>query len=161
MRLILREEVDHLGGRGDVVNVRRGYARNFLLPKRLAMEVNDDNLRLVEKEKKIYLVKLAKEKGEAEALANRLSAVKLNFQRKVHGETEELYGSVSPSDVAEALAEKGFTLEKRKITLSEPIKSIGEFAATIKIHPEVSATFPVTVEKDDTTEEIKDENRET
>jgi large subunit ribosomal protein L9 len=161
MRLILREEVDHLGGRGDVVNVSRGYARNFLLPKRLAMEVNDDNLRLIEKEKKIYLVKLAKEKGEAETLANRLSAVTLNFRRKIHGETEELYGSVSPTDVAEALAEKGFTVEKRKIMLSEPIKSIGEFSATIKFHPEVSASFPITVEKDETAEVVKDENRET
>ena len=161
MRLILREEVDHLGGRGDVVNVSRGYARNFLLPKRLAMEVNDDNLRLIKKEKKIYLVKVAKEKGDAEVLASRLSTVTLNFRRKVHGETEELYGSVTPSDIAEALAEKGFTVEKRKIALSEPIKSIGEFAATIKFHPEVSASFPVIVEKDETAEEAKDENRET
>ena len=160
MRLILREEVDHLGGRGDVVNVSRGYARNFLLPKRLAMEVNDDNLRLIKKAKKIYLVKVAKEKGDAEVLA-RLSTVTLNFRRKVHGETEELYGSVTPSDIAEALAEKGFTVEKRKIALSEPIKSIGEFAATIKFHPEVSASFPVIVEKDETAEEAKDENRET
>ena len=150
MRLILREEVDHLGGRGDVVNVSRGYARNFLLPKRLAMEVNDDNLRLIKKAKKIYLVKVAKEKGDAEVLASRLSTVTLNFRRKVHGETEELYGSVTPSDIAEALAEKG-----------EPIKSIGEFAATIKFHPEVSASFPVIVEKDETAEEAKDENRET
>lgn len=153
MRLILREEVDHLGRRGDIVNVTRGYARNYLLPKRLAMEINDDNLRLIEKEKKIYEAKLAKEKGEAEGLANSLSAVKLSFARRVHGEGEELYGSVSPTDIAEALAEKGFTIEKRKISV-EPIKKVGEYTISVKLHPEVTANFPVTVEKDETAETV-------
>ncbi len=160
MRLILREEVDHLGGRGDIVNVSRGYGRNFLLPKRLAMEVTDDNLRQVQKEKKIYLAKVAKEKGEAEVIASRFSAVKITFRRRVHGEGEELYGSVSPADIAEALEKKGFAVEKRKIVLGEPIKSLGEFSVSIKLHPEVSATFPVTVEKDETVGETKDEKAE-
>ena len=157
MRLILREEVDHLGSRGDIVNVARGYARNFLLPKRLAMEVNDDNLRLVEKEKKIYEVRLAEEKGAAETLAASFAAVKLTFKRKVHGDGEELYGSVSPTDVAEALEHKGLTVEKRKIALSEPVKSLGEYTVSIKLHPEVTASFPVTVEKD---EEVEKEEKE-
>lgn len=149
MRLILREEVDHLGRRGDIVNVARGYARNFLLPKRLAMEVTDDNLRLIEKEKKLYEEKLAEEKVEAESLAASFAGVALSFQRKVHGEGNELYGSVTPSDVAEALEQKGFTVEKRKVALSEPIKSLGDFTASIKLHPEVTVSFPVTVIRDE------------
>ena len=157
MRLILREEVDHLGRRGDIVNVARGYARNFLLPKRLAMEVNDDNLRLIDKEKKIYEVRLAQEKGEAETLATSFAGVKLTFKRKVHGDGEELYGSVSPTDVAEALEQKGLTVEKRKIALSEPVKSLGGYTASIKLHPEVTASFPITVEKD---EEVEKEEKE-
>lgn len=149
MRLILRKEVDHLGARGDIVNVARGYARNFLLPKRLAMEITDDNLLLIGKEKKIYDAKLAEEKVEAEALAGSFAAVKLKFTRKVHGEGEELYGSVSPTDVAEALEKQGLTVEKRKIALSEPVKSLGEYTVSIKLHPEVTASFPITVEKDE------------
>ncbi|MGH9388507.1 MAG: 50S ribosomal protein L9, partial [Vicinamibacteria bacterium] len=122
MRLILREEVDNLGKRGQVVNVSRGFARNYLLPQRLAMEVSDNNLRLIEKEKKVYEVKLAKEKEEAEVVAQALSAVKLIFRRKVKGDGQDLYGSVSLADLAEALEAKGFGLEKRKILLHEPLK---------------------------------------
>ena len=157
MRLILREEVEHLGGRGDVVNVARGYARNFLLPKRLAMKVNDDNLRLIGKEKKIYDARLAEEKVEAESLAASFAAVKLTFKRKVHGEGEELYGSVSPTDVAEALEQKGLTVEKRKIALSNPVKSLGDYTVSIKLHPEVTASFPITVEKDEEAETVEPE----
>ena len=149
MRLILREEVDHLGRRGDIVNVARGFARNYLLPKRLAMEVTNDNLRLIEKEKKIYEAKLAQEKVEAENLAASFKAVKLTFRRKVHGEENELYGSVSPSDVAEALEQKGLPVEKRKIAISAPVKTLGEYTVTIKFHPEVSAEFPIVVERDE------------
>jgi large subunit ribosomal protein L9 len=155
MRLILREEIDHLGRRGDIVNVARGYARNFLLPKRLAMEINDDNLRLIEKEKKIYEEKLAKEKVEAEAHAASFSAVKLTFKRKVHGEGEELYGSVSPTDVAEALENQGLTVEKRRIAISHPVKTLGEYTVSIKLHPEVTATFPITVEKEEDAESVE------
>jgi len=155
MRLILREEVEHLGGRGDIVNVARGYARNFLLPKRLAMEVNDDNLRLIGKEKKIYDARLAEEKVEAETLAVSFASVKLTFKRKVHGEGEELYGSVSPTDVAEALEQKGLTVEKRKIALSNPVKSLGDYTVSIKLHPEVTASFPITVAKDEEAETVE------
>lgn len=149
MRLILREEIDHLGRRGDIVNVARGYARNYLLPKRLAMEVTNDNLRLIEKEKKIYEAKLAKEKVEAETLAASFSSVKLTFERKVHGEGDELYGSVSPSDIAEALERQGLSVEKRKIALDHPVKNLGEYTVSIKLHPDVTASFPVTVVKDE------------
>lgn len=149
MRLLLREEVDHLGRRGQIVNVSRGYARNFLLPQRLAVEVTDDNLRMIEKEKKIYEAKLAKEKEEAEQFAKSLQALKLSFRRKVHGEGEDLYGSVSLSDVSEAIEAKGFSIEKKKIQLDEPFKTLGEFEVTIKLHPEVSVAIPLVVEKEE------------
>jgi large subunit ribosomal protein L9 len=149
MRLILREEVDNLGKRGQVVNVSRGFARNYLLPQRLAMEVSDNNLRLIEKEKKVYEVKLAKEKEEADVVAGALSGVKLTFRRKVHGDGQDLYGSVSLADLSEALEAKGFRLEKRKILLHEPLKTLGEFSIPVKLHPEVTVSFPVVVEKDE------------
>jgi large subunit ribosomal protein L9 len=148
MKLLLREEVDNLGKRGQIVNVARGYARNYLLPQRLAMEVTETNLRLIEKEKKIYEARLAKEKEEAEVVAKALSGVKLSFKRKVHGEGEELYGSVSLADVAEGLEAKGFKLEKRKIQLHEPLKALGEFSVPVKLHPEVTVSFAVVVEKE-------------
>lgn len=160
MRLILREEVDHLGRRGEIVNVTRGYARNFLIPKRLAMEVNVDNLLVVEKERKIYEARLAKEKGEAETLAASFTGVELLFKRKVHGDGEQLYGSVSPSDVTEALEQRGLSAEKRKISLSEPIKSLGKYTVSIKLHPEVTVSFPVTVEKDEQEEIVDEEKKE-
>jgi large subunit ribosomal protein L9 len=149
MRLILREEVDNLGKRGQVVNVARGFARNFLLPKRLAVEVTDANLRLIEKERKVYEAKLAKEKEEAEVVAEALSAVRLSFRRKVHGEGQDLYGSVSLADLGEALEKKGFHLEKRKILLYEPLKTLGEFTISVKLHPEVTVGIPVVVEKEE------------
>lgn len=147
MQLILRENVDKLGKKGDIVEVRPGFARNFLLPRNLAMEVNDNNVRRMEKDKKLVAVKHAKEKEEGEALASQISGIKLSFRRKVHG--EELYGSVSAADVVEALAAKGYSVERRQILLDEPIKSLGEFPVTARLHPEVSTTLTVTVEKEE------------
>ena len=147
MQLILRENVDKLGKRGDIVEVRSGFARNFLLPRNLAMVVNDNNVRRIEKDKKLVAVKHAKEKEESEALAAQISGMKLSFRRKVHG--EELYGSVSATDVVEALAAKGYSLERRRIQLDEPIKSLGEFPVTARLHPDVSTTLTVTVEKEE------------
>jgi large subunit ribosomal protein L9 len=146
--LILCEEVDNLGKRGQIVNVSRGFARNFLLPQKLAMEVSDNNLRLIEKEKKVYEAKLAKEKEDAEVVARALAAVKLSFRRKVKAESQDLYGSVSLADLAEALEGKGFKLEKRKILLHEPLKTVGEFSVSVKLHPEVTVSFPVVVERE-------------
>ena len=153
MRLILREEIDNLGKRGQIVNVSRGYGRNYLLPQRLAMEVTDQNLRLIEKERKVYEVRMAQEKEEAEGVARTMAGVRLSFRRKVHGEGQELYGSVSLSDVAEALEAKGFRFEKRKILLHEPLKALGEFSISVKLHPEVVVSFPVVVEKEEEEEE--------
>jgi len=147
MQLILCENVDKLGKKGQIIEVSKGYARNFLLPRKLAMEVNDNNVRRMEKEMKLVAVKHAKEKEESEVLAARIEGLKLSFRRKVHG--DELYGSVSAVDVAEALEAKGHAIEKRKIQLDEPIKSLGEFSVTAKLHPEVAATFTVVVEKEE------------
>jgi large subunit ribosomal protein L9 len=149
MRLILREEVDNLGKRGQVVNVARGFARNYLLPKKLAVEVTTGNLRLIEKEKKVYEAKLAQEKEEAEVVAQALSAVRLSFRRKVHGEGQDLYGSVSLADVGEALERKGFRLEKRKVLLHEPLKTLGEFTVQVKLHPEVTVGVPIVIEREE------------
>ncbi|HXV59693.1 MAG TPA: 50S ribosomal protein L9 [Vicinamibacteria bacterium] len=148
MRLILREEVENLGKRGEIVNVARGYARNYLLPRRLAVEITDENLRLIEKERKVYETRLAKEREDAENLASSLSGLKLSFRRKVHGEGQELYGSVSVTDVADAVAEKGFKIEKRKIQLDEPFKTLGEFSVVVRLHPQVEVSIPVIVEKE-------------
>ncbi len=147
MQLILREDVANLGKKGEKIDVASGYARNYLLPKKLAMEVNDNNLRQIEKEKKVLLAKLSKEKEEAEQLAVHLASVRLSFKRKVHG--EELYGSVSVTEIAEALEAKGFSVERRKILLEEPIKALGEFTISVKLHPEVSAPFSVVVDKEE------------
>ncbi len=147
MQLILREDVGDLGKKGDKVDVAPGYARNFLLPKKLAMEVNQNNLRQIEKEKKLLLAKLTKEKEEAEQLAAHLSSVRLVFRRKVHG--EELYGSVSVTEIVEALEAKGYSLERRKLLMEDPIKALGEFTLSVKLHPEVSAPFIVVVEKEE------------
>ncbi len=111
------------------------------------MEVNDNNLRRMEKDKKLLAVEHAKEREESEALASQISGMKLSFRRKVHG--EELYGSVSAADVAEALAAKGYSVERRRIQLDEPIKSLGVFPVTARLHPEVSTTVTVTVEKEE------------
>jgi len=147
MQLILCENIDKLGKKGDVVDVARGYARNFLLPRKLAMEVNDNNVRRMGKEMKLVAAKHAEEKEQYQALAARFEGVKLSFRRKVHG--DELYGSVSAVDVAEALEAKGHVVDKRKIQLDEPIKSLGEVSVTAKLHPEVTATFTVVVEKEE------------
>ncbi len=147
MQLILCENVDKLGKKGDVVEVRSGFARNFLMPQNLAMEVNDTNLRRMEKDKKLLAVQHVKEREESEALASQISGMQLSFRRKVHG--EELYGSVSAADVAKALAVKGYAVERRRIQLDEPIKSLGVFPVTARLHPEVSTTVTVTVEKEE------------
>lgn len=147
MQVILREDVDTLGKKGDTVDVARGYARNYLLPKKLAMEVNQNNLRMIEKEKKVLLVKFHEEKEEAEQLAERIRSVHLTFRRKVHG--DELYGSVSSGDITEALEKKGFSIEKRNVLLDESIRTLGEFDVSTKLHPEVTATFKVKVEKEE------------
>jgi large subunit ribosomal protein L9 len=146
MEVILREHVEHLGRRGEVVKVAAGYARNYLLPRNLALAVNEGNRRLIERERKVADTREAEERQTAEALASRLSQVELTIERRV-GETEALYGSVTSADLAEALAAKGLEIEKRKIHLDEPIKAIGDFSVPVRLHRDVTAQVKVHVVK--------------
>lgn len=144
MEVILREHVDNLGRRGEVVKVADGYARNFLLPRKLALPVSEQNRKQVERERKVAEAREAEEKQAAEALAGRLTAVEISFERRV-GENDTLYGSVTSADVAEALQAKGFDIEKRKVVLHDPLKQLGEFDVPVKIHREVTAQVKVHV----------------
>jgi large subunit ribosomal protein L9 len=148
MEVILREDVESLGRRGEVVKVKSGYGRNFLLPQGLAMPVTEANRVLIARERKAYEARMAKEKVECEGLAERLGALRFIAPRKV-GESDLLYGSVTSGDLAEFLAEKGIEIDKRKIQLDEPIKRLGDYEVKIKLHPEVVATVKVTVSKAD------------
>jgi large subunit ribosomal protein L9 len=147
MEVILREHVDNLGRRGDVVKVAEGYARNYLLPRKLALAVTDGNKRQIEREKKVAEVKDAEEKQQADAVAARIAQTELEIARRV-GENDTLYGSVTSADIAHALEAKGFSVEKRRITLPEPLKSLGEFTVPIKIHRDVTAQVKVKVVAD-------------
>jgi large subunit ribosomal protein L9 len=144
MEVILREHVDNLGRRGDVVKVAAGYARNYLLPRKLALAVTESNKRQIERERVIFDAREAEEKQQAEALAARLMQVEIEIARRV-GENDTLYGSVTSADIAHALETKGFTVDKRKINLPEPLKALGEVAVPLKIHREVTAQVKVKV----------------
>lgn len=147
MEVILKEDVNKLGHRGDVVKVADGYARNYLLPGKFAIEANAGNKAVIEQMKASAVRKSAKEKTEAEGLSAQLDAIELVFERKV-GEHDHLFGSVTSSDIAHQLEEKGFTVDRRKISLEEPLKSIGEFHVPVKLHREVTSHVKVTVKGD-------------
>jgi large subunit ribosomal protein L9 len=144
MEVILREHVDNLGRRGDVVKVADGYARNYLLPRKLALAVTDANKRQIERERKIFETKEAEEKQQAEAVAERIGQLEIEIARRV-GENNTLYGSVTSADVAHALEAKGFQLDKRKIVLPDAIKALGDVTVPIKIHRDVTAQLKVKV----------------
>ena len=146
IELILREHIEHLGRRGDVVKVADGYARNYLLPRNLALPVTEGNRRRIEHERKIAEQRELAEKSAAEATAARLNEVVCQITRRV-GEEDVLYGSVTSADIAACLAEKDFDIEKRKIHLDDPIKQVGEFTVPIKLHREVTAHVKVIVQK--------------
>jgi len=148
MEIILREQVEKLGDRGDIVKVKAGYARNFLLPQRKAILVTPHNVRQVEQEKVALVRREAIEKKESELLAQQLSELNLEFSRKV-GENEVLYGSVTTMDIVQILLEKGFEIEKRKINLEEPLKSLGKHEVPIKLHREVTALLKIEVLKEE------------
>ena len=147
MEVILREHVVNLGRRGDVVKVAAGYARNYLLPQKLALTVNDTNRRQVERERKLADVRETEERQAAEALAARIGQIEVVVARRV-GETEALYGSVTAADVAEGLAAKGLEIERRKLHLPEPIKQLGEFMVPVRLHRDVTANVKVVVVKE-------------
>jgi large subunit ribosomal protein L9 len=144
MQVILREHVDNLGRRGEIVRVADGYARNYLLPRKLALLATEGNKKQVERERGKFVAKEAEEQKVAEALAERLGALEIAIAKKV-GETEALYGSVTTADIAEALAAKGFAIDRRKLHLSEPIKRLGDFDVPVRLHPDVTAHIKVRV----------------
>src|SRR6186713_1247345 len=147
MEVILREHVDNLGRRGDVVKVTPGYARNYLLPRKLALAVTDNNKRQIEREKKLAEARDLEEKSAAEAVAARISAIEVEIGRRV-GDHDALYGSVTSADIAQALKDKGFEVDKRKVQLPDPIKTLGESTIAVKIHREVVAQVKVRVVSD-------------
>ena len=147
MEVILKEDVNKLGHRGDVVKVADGYGRNDLLPGKLAIEATVANKAVIEQMKGSAIRKLAKEKIESEELSKKLESVELVFERKV-GENDHIFGSVTSGDIAHQLEEKGFTVDRRKISLEEPLKTIGEYHVPVKLHREVTSHIKVTVKGD-------------
>ena len=147
MEIILRDHVEHLGTRGQIVKVADGYARNYLLPRKLALLATDTNKKRVERERKIAEVREGEERSSSEAIAARLSTLELAFTRKV-GETEHLFGSVTSQDIADAVKAKGFEIDKRKILLPDALKALGEFSVPVKLHRDVTAQLKVTVSKE-------------
>ena len=147
MEVILREHVEHLGKRGEVVKVAAGYARNYLLPRKLALPATDGNKKHVERERRIVEARESQERGVAEALGARLAAVDITIGRRV-GDTEQLYGSVTSGDIADFLKEKGFDVDKRKLILPEAIKAIGDYDVPLKLHREVTIPLKVHVVKE-------------
>jgi large subunit ribosomal protein L9 len=147
MELILRDDIEKLGRRGQIVNVAAGYGRNYLLPLGLAMPVNQANRAMVDKEKKAWEARMAKEKEEFEALAERIAELRFVAPRKV-GENDVLYGSVTASDVGDFLASKGIEVDKRRVLIDEPIKHLGEHEVKIRLHPDVHATLKLLVTKE-------------
>ncbi len=147
MEVILKEDVAKLGSRGDVVKVAEGYGRNFLLPRRLAIEATIGNKKVIEQMRAAAVRRSAKEKAQAEELAKQFEGVSISFQRR-SGEHDQLFGSVTSGDLAEALEKKGFNIDRRKINLHEPLKTLGEFTVPIKLHKDVTAHLKVVIEKE-------------
>ena len=144
IEVILKEHVEHLGSRGEIVKVADGYARNYLFPRKLALAVTDENKRQIERERAKAEAREAEEKQMAEALAARLIALDITIARRV-GEQDALYGSVTSADIAEALQARNFTVDRRKIQLSDPLKVVGEHVVPVKLHREVTAQLKVKV----------------
>ena len=151
MEVILKEDVQKLGHRGDIVKVAEGYGRNFLLPRKLAIEATSANRAVIEQMRSASLRRSAKEKGEAEELAKQFEGVSLSFTRKA-GEKDHLFGSVTAGDIVEALEKKGFNVDRRKIQLTDPLKTVGEFTVQIRLHRDVATSVKVTVDKEASTE---------
>ncbi len=148
MEVILREEIEKLGRRGDVVKVAAGYARNYLLPKRLAVAANESNKKIVEQEKQAYLRRESKEIGDANDLAKMMGSVEVTIAQKA-GENDQLFGSVTAQDIVAALEKAGYTIDRKKVNLEEPIKALGDYKVTVRLHREVSVELPVHVIKEE------------
>jgi len=144
MEVILREEIEKLGNRGDIVNVADGYARNYLLPKKLAVPATEASKKIIEQERQAYLRREAKLASEAEELARMLAGVTVTIAQKA-GEMDQLFGSVTAKDIAEALEQQNFQIDRRKILLEEPIKQLGEYKVALRLHRTVTAEIQVNV----------------
>jgi len=147
MEVILKEDVAKLGSRGDVVKVAEGYGRNYLLPRKLAIQATDGNKKVIDQMKAAAVRRSAKEKAQAEELAKQFDGLSVSFQRKA-GEHDQLFGSVTASDLAEALEKKGFSVDRRKIQLHEALRTLGEFTVPIKLHKDVTTHLKVLIEKE-------------
>ena len=152
MEVILKEDVSKLGARGDVVKVAEGYGRNYLLPKKLAIEATPANRAVIEQMRASAVRRLAHEKGDAEALGKQLASVELSFTRK-SGDHDQLFGSVTSADIARELEHKGHNIDRRKILLEEPLKHVGEFNVLIKLHRDVIVPVKVAIAKEAVAEE--------
>lgn len=157
-KILLREDIDNLGGRGEIVKVKSGYARNFLLPKGLATLATKGNLRQIEQEREALLKRAATEKSTAEAQAAQMGDISLRFDRKA-GETGQLFGSVTTMDITQALQQKGYEIDRRQINLKDVIKETGEYTVAVKLHREVTLTIPVTVVGEGESEESQNKRK--
>lgn len=147
MQIILQQDVDKLGTRGEVLEVKEGYARNYLLPRKLALEASPTNMKRLEKMRAVFAKHEATEKEAAEKLAEMLNGISLTMSRKA-GEHDQLFGSVTSADIADAIAAQGYTVDKRKIQLVDAIKLVGEYQVPVKLHRDVTATVKLTVNKE-------------
>jgi large subunit ribosomal protein L9 len=147
MEVILKEDVSKLGARGDVVKVAEGYGRNFLLPRKLAIEANEGNKAVIVQMKAASVRRSAKEKSQAEELGKQFEGLSVSFQRR-SGENDQLFGSVTSGDIADAIAKKGINIDRRQIQLHEPLKTLGEFTVPVKLHKEVTTHLKVVIEKE-------------
>ena len=148
MEIILREDIDKLGQRGDMVKVAAGYARNFLLPRKLAVAANESNKKIVEQERQAHLRRDAKQVTEAQDLGKMMAAVNVTIRQKA-GENDQLFGSVTANDVAVALEKLGYNIDRKKVHLEEPIKTLGDFQVSVRLHRDVSIDVPVHVVKEE------------
>jgi large subunit ribosomal protein L9 len=147
MEIILREDVERLGSRGDVVKVAAGYARNFLLPKKMAVAATESNKKIVEQERQAHLKRDAKHVADAQELAKMMAAADVTIYQKA-GENDQLFGSVTANDIAVALEKLGYTIDRKKVQLDEPIKTLGDFQVSVRLHRDVSVDVPVHVVKE-------------
>ncbi|MGC1371119.1 MAG: 50S ribosomal protein L9 [Candidatus Sulfotelmatobacter sp.] len=147
MEVILKEDINNLGARGDVVKVAEGYGRNYLLPRKLAIVANEGNIAVIAQMKAAAVRRSAKEKSQAEELAKQFEGLSVAFQRR-SGEHDQLFGSVTSGDIAESVAKKGINLDRRQVQLHEPLKTLGEFTVPVKLHKDVTAHLKVVIEKE-------------
>lgn len=148
MEIILREDVDKLGHRGQVVKVATGYARNYLLPQKLAVAATEANKKIVEQERQAHLRREAKAQGDAQDLAKLLGGVELTIAQKA-GENDQLFGSVTTADIAAAFEKQGYTIDRKRVMLDEPIKTLGDYKVSVRLHREVNIEVPVHVVKEE------------